>query len=186
VGGAASVGVGLALGAFSYFFASRRLDRGQDQRASSQAGSGAAASSGTALALGATLDGIPEQLVLGIGLASGEGISASLLLAIFISNLPESIGSASEMRAAGRDSGWIMRLWVVVAVVVTIATVAGYALADVTGDVFTAGIDGFAAGALLVMLIDTMIPDAAKDAGRVAGLVSVLGFALAAGLSNLS
>ena len=186
VGGAASVGIGLALGAFSYFFASRRLDRGQDQRASSQAGSGAAASSGTALALGATLDGIPEQLVLGIGLASGEGISASLLLAIFISNLPESIGSASEMRAAGRDSGWIMRLWVVVAVVVTIATVAGYALADVTGDVFTAGIDGFAAGALLVMLIDTMIPDAAKDAGRVAGLVSVLGFALAAGLSNLS
>jgi len=186
VGGAASVGVGLALGAFSYFFASRRLDRGQDRRASSQAGSGAAASSGTALALGATLDGIPEQLVLGIGLASGEGISASLLLAIFISNLPESIGSASEMRAAGRDSGWIMRLWVVVAVVVTIATVAGYALADVTGDVFTAGIDGFAAGALLVMLIDTMIPDAAKDAGRVAGLVSVLGFALAAGLSNLS
>ena len=185
VGGAASVGIGLALGAFSYFFASRRLDRGQDQRASSQAGSGAAASSGTALALGATLDGIPEQLVLGIGLASGEGISASLLLAIFISNLPESIGSASEMRAA-RDSGWIMRLWVVVAVVVTIATVAGYALADVTGDVFTAGIDGFAAGALLVMLIDTMIPDAAKDAGRVAGLVSVLGFALAAGLSNLS
>jgi zinc transporter, ZIP family len=189
VGGAASVGVGLALGALTYFFASRRLDRGQDRRghrAPSRSGSGAAASSGTALALGATLDGIPEQLVLGIGLASGEGISASLLLAIFISNLPESIGSASEMHDAGRDSRWIMRLWVVVAIVVTIATVAGYALADVTGDVFTAGIDGFAAGALLVMLIDTMIPEAAKDAGRVAGLVSVLGFALAAGLSNLS
>jgi ZIP family zinc transporter len=90
------------------------------------------------------------------------------------------------MHEAGRDSRWIIRLWVVVAVVVTIATVAGYALADVTGDVFTAGIDGFAAGALLVMLIDTMIPEAAKDAGRVAGLFSVLGFALAAGLSNLS
>ena len=186
VGGPASVGIGLALGAFSYFFASRRLDRGQDHRAPSRSGSGAAASSGTALALGATLDGIPEQLVLGIGLASGGGISASLLLAIFISNLPESIGSASEMHAGGRDSRWIMRLWVIVAVVVTIATVAGYALADVTGDVFTAGIDGFAAGALLVMLIDSMIPEAAKDAGPVAGLVSVLGFALAAGLSNLS
>jgi ZIP family zinc transporter len=189
VGGPGSVGIGLALGALTYFFASRRLDRGRsgrDRRAPSRPGGGAAASSGTALALGATLDGIPEQLVLGIGLASGEGISASLLLAIFISNLPESIGSASEMHEAGRDGRWIIRLWVVVAVVVTIATVAGYALADVTGDVFTAGIDGFAAGALLVMLIDTMIPEAAKDAGRVAGLVSVLGFALAAGLSNLS
>ena len=72
------------------------------------------------------------------------------------------------MRAAGRGSGGSCGSGYV-AVVVTIATVAGYALADVTGDVFTAGIDGFAAGALLVMLIDTMIPDAAKDAGRVAG-----------------
>jgi ZIP family zinc transporter len=186
VGGPGSVGIGLALGALTYFFASRRLDPDEGHRAPSRAGSGDAASSGTALALGATLDGIPEQLVLGIGLASGAGISASLLLAIFISNLPEAIGSASEMHAGGRDSRWIIRLWIVVAVVVTIATVAGYALADVTGDVFTAGIDGFAAGALLVMLIDSMIPAAAKDAGRVAGLVSVLGFALAAGLSNLS
>jgi ZIP family zinc transporter len=67
-----------------------------------------------------------------------------------------------------------------------VATVTGWALADAAGDSFTAGIDGFAAGALLVMLIDSMIPEAARLAGRVAGLVSVLGFALAAGLSNLS
>ena len=79
-----------------------------------------------------------------------------------------------------------MKLWLVVAVAVTVATVAGYALADVTGDAFTAGIDGFAAGALLVMLIDSMIPEARSSAGRVAGLVSVLGFAVAAGLSSLS
>ena len=63
------------------------------------------------------------------------------------------------------------------------ATVAGYAIADAaTGDL-QAAIDGFAAGALLVMLIDSMIPDARDDAGRAAGLVTVLGFALAAGLS---
>ena len=90
------------------------------------------------------------------------------------------------MRDAGRDGRGIVRLWLVVAAAVTIATIAGYGLADVAGDSLTAAIDGFAAGALLVMLIDSMIPDATKDAGRVAGLVSVLGFAVAAGLSNLS
>ncbi|MFN8112603.1 MAG: hypothetical protein U0R51_05330 [Solirubrobacterales bacterium] len=186
VGGAGGVGAGLAVGALSYYAASRRLDRGggrKGHRAPSRAG--AAAGGGTALALGATLDGIPEQLVLGIGLAGGAGVSAPLLLAIFISNLPEAIGSASEMHADGRDRRSILRLWIVVAVAVTIATVAGYALADVTGPSFTAAIDGFAAGALLVMLIDSMIPEAADKAGRIAGLVSVLGFAVAAGLSNM-
>ena len=187
VGGAGGVGIGLAVGALSYYLASRRLDRGGERkghRAPSRAGA-APAVGGTALALGATLDGIPEQLVLGIGLAGGAGVSAPLLLAIFISNLPEAIGSASEMHADGRSRPSILRLWIVVGVVVTIATVGGYALADVTGPSFTAVIDGFAAGALLVMLIDSMIPEAAEKAGRVAGLVSVLGFAVAAGLSNM-
>jgi ZIP family zinc transporter len=190
VGGAGSVAVGLALGALAYYLASRALDRSGERRGHrppSRPGAGTdAAKGGTALALGATLDGIPEQLVLGIGLAAGGGISASLLLAIFISNLPEAIGSASEMHEAGRSRRAIVRLWVAVASVATLATVAGWALADVTGSGFTAGADGFAAGALLVMLIDSMIPEAATRAGRAAGLVSVLGFAVAAGLSNLS
>lgn len=187
VGGAGGVGAGLAVGALSYYSASRRLDRGGDRqghRAPSRAGA-APGEGGNALALGATLDGIPEQLVLGIGLAGGAGVSAPLLLAIFISNLPEAIGSASEMHESGRGRRAILGLWLVVAVAVTVATVAGYALADVTGPSFTAALDGFAAGALLVMLIDSMIPEAADKAGRVAGLVSVLGFAVAAGLSNM-
>lgn len=185
VGGAGWVGVGLALGAFTYFFASRRLEQG-DEATEARGHRPPSGSGGKALALGATLDGIPEQLVLGIGFAAGDGISASLLLAIFISNLPEAIGSSSEMSDSGKSNRTIVRLWIVVAVVVTGATTAGYLLADVTGDAFTAGIDGFAAGALLVMLIDSMIPEARGSAGRVAGLASVLGFAVAAGLSSIS
>ena len=61
-----------------------------------------AADGGPALALGAFLDGIPEQAVLGIGLASGEGVSVGLLAAIFVSNLPEAIGSATEHAAPPR------------------------------------------------------------------------------------
>jgi zinc transporter, ZIP family len=185
VGGAAITGIGLGVGALTYFFLdgliARRSATGRGRKGRSE-GSG----SGTALALGAFLDGIPEQLVLGISIASGAGVGVSLLVAIFVSNLPESLGSASDMRQAGRSREAILRLWVLVALICTVATVVGYLAADAVSGNAKAAIDGFAAGALLVMLIDSMIPDARNDSGRAAGLVTVLGFAVAAGLSSLS
>jgi len=177
--------IGLAAGGLTYFGLDRILEP-EDQPARRRGRSPGDQSAGIGLALGAFLDGIPEQLVLGIGLATGEGLSVSLLVAIFVSNLPEAIGSATAMRESGRTHSFILRLWVAVAAVCTLATVAGYALADAATDRLKAGIDGFAAGALLVMLIDSMIPDAARKAGRTAGLVTVLGFAVAAGLSTMS
>ncbi|MFL5896856.1 MAG: ZIP family metal transporter [Solirubrobacterales bacterium] len=185
IGGAPVTGIGLGVGALTYYFLdgsiARRSGAGRGRRGRTQ-GSG----SGTALALGAFLDGIPEQLVLGINIAAGAGVGVSLLVAIFVSNLPESLGSASDMRKAGRPREAIIRLWVVVAGICAVATVVGYLAADAVQGHAKAAIDGFAAGALLVMLIDSMIPDARKDAGRGAGLVTVLGFAVAAGLSSLS
>jgi zinc transporter, ZIP family len=89
------------------------------------------------------------------------------------------------MRAAGTRPAAIRRLWFLVALVCVAATVAGYAIADnVSGDL-NAGVDGFAAGALLVMLIDSMIPDAVRQGGDISGLVTVLGFAVAAALSSV-
>ena len=169
-GGFPAVAIGLAVGALTYFLADRRVE-------SMGAGSG--------LALGAFLDGIPEQLVLGIGIASGEGVSVSLLVAIFVSNLPEAIGSADEMSEAGRSRREVLWLWAGVALCCTLASVVGWAAADVAGGRMRAAIDGFAAGALLVMLVDSMIPDAFRRARQVAGLVTVLGFAVAAGLSEI-
>jgi len=162
--GGPAVGAGLAVGALTYFLADRALPD----------------SGGSGLALGAFLDGIPEQAVLGIGLASGEGVSVGLLAAIFVSNLPEAIGSATDMHAPRRK---VIGLWIAVAVVCTVATVAGYAIADSVSDTVRGAINGFAAGALLVMLIDSMIPEARRKGGDVAGLVTVLGFAVAAALS---
>jgi len=141
---------------------------------------------GTPLALGAFLDGIPEQLVLGIGIASDDGIGLGLLVAIFISNLPEATGSASEMLEGAISRRRVLQLWTAVAVVCTAATVAGWGMASAASDNLRAAIDGFAAGALLVMLIDSMIPDARRGASRQAGLVATLGFAVAAGLSSVS
>jgi zinc transporter, ZIP family len=185
VGDRGSTAGGLAIGALVYYLLDGAIaemgptGRGRVGRSS---GSGA----GVALALGAFLDGVPEQMVLGIGLAGGAGVSVSLLVAIFVSNLPEAIGSASEMRRAGRGDRTIVRLWLAVAVVCALATVVGFALADNVSNNLKAAIDGFAAGALLVMLVDSMIPDATHKSGRTAGLVTTLGFAVATGLSFTS
>ncbi|MDQ5832636.1 MAG: ZIP family metal transporter, partial [Actinomycetota bacterium] len=136
-----------------------------------------------ALALGSFLDGIPEQLVLGITIATGGDVSLGLLAAIFVSNLPEGVGGASDMRAQGESRRKVTRLWLGVTVVCALATPLGFAIADVASDWFKGAINGFAAGALLVMLVDSMIPEATKQAGRTTGLVTALGFAVAAALS---
>lgn len=178
VGGPVPVAGGLALGAVTFYLADRAVERvgGRD-------GGGSA---GLPLALGALLDGVPEQAVLGIGLATGEGVSVALLVAIFVSNLPEGVGSAADMRQAGKSARAVVGLWTAVAVICTLATLGGYLVADAAGGGVRAGINGFAAGALLVMLVDSMVPEAREKAGSRAGLATVLGFAVAAGLSNLT
>ena len=172
VGGAWPVAVGLAVGGATFYLANRAVKA---------ASSGGAA--GATLALGAFLDGIPEQAVLGIGLAQGQGISMALVVAIFASNLPEAIGSASAMHASGRSVKQVLALWAVVAAACALATSGGYLAAGAVSGTTSALIDGFAAGALLTMLIDSMVPEAKDRAQDLAGLATVAGFALAAGLS---
>ncbi|MFL5852722.1 MAG: ZIP family metal transporter [Solirubrobacteraceae bacterium] len=181
VGDPGFLGLGLAVGAITYYALNRRV--GRPRRGNHR---GADKNAGAALALGAFLDGIPEQTVLGIGIATGEGVSVGLLVAIFVSNLPEAIGSSTDMRAAGTRVRAIRRLWALVALICTAATVAGYAIADNVSGNLNAAVDGFAAGALLVMLIDSMIPEAVRKGGDLSGLVTVLGFAVAAALSGVS
>ena len=169
IGSPASVGGGLALGAVTYFVADGLI---------------AHSGPGTSLALGSFLDGVPEQAVLGIGLAGGEPVSVALLAAIFVSNLPEGIGAGVDMQKGGMARARILRIFLAVAVVCTLSSGAGYAIADsVSGD-FQAVVNGFAAGALLVMLIDSMIPESREKGGRPAGLIAVVGFAVATALSN--
>jgi len=186
IGGFDALSLGLAAGALTYWGANRVVERITGPRRGGPSSQGENVDAGPALALGAFLDGLPEQAVLGIGIAAGEGVSVGLLAAIFISNLPEAVGSATAMRGSGQSRGTIIRLWLVVAAICAIATVVGYAIADTASNDLRGAIDGFAAGALLVMLIDEMIPDAAKQAGDVAGLLTVLGFAVAAALSAAS
>jgi ZIP family zinc transporter len=166
--GGVPVAIGLGVGAITYFVAAGRV---------------ASMGGGGALALGAFLDGIPEQMVLGIGLAGGQSVSAGLLAAIFVSNLPEAIGGATDMKRHMHTEKQVILNWLWIAGFCAIATVIGYAIADIASNDLRAGINGFAAGALIVMLVDSMIPEATEQAGRTTGLVTTLGFAVAAGLS---
>jgi ZIP family zinc transporter len=175
VAGPGWVALGLAAGALTYYFVNEALGRHEST-----------GGAGTALALGAFLDGIPEQAVLGISLAEGGEVSVGLLVAIFVSNLPEAIGSATELRMGGIAPRRIRQLWIGVALICVLAAGGGYAIADVTGGHLQAAVNGFAAGALLVMLVDEMIPSATRKFGQRAGLVTTLGFAVAAGLSGMS
>jgi ZIP family zinc transporter len=184
IGSPGRAGIGLALGAATYFLADGLIARRTGSGAGNGTG-GQAEGSGTSLALGSFLDGIPEQLVLGIGLAGGDSVSVALLAAIFVSNLPEGIGASVDMEASGMSRNWIIRLFVAIAVVCALASGIGYAIADSISDDLQASVNGFAAGALLVMLIDSMIPESRSKGGQVAGLIAVVGFAVATTLSNL-
>lgn len=175
--GPVPLAIGIAAGAVAFFLADRAV-----VALGGRAGAGAA---GLPLALGALLDGIPEQAVLGIGIAGGGGVGIALLIAIFVSNLPEGVGSAADMREGGTSRRTILLMWASVALVCMLASVGGYLVADIAPPQLRGGINGFAAGALLVMLTDSMIPEAKEKARDWAGLCVVAGFALAAALSQL-
>jgi zinc transporter, ZIP family len=184
LGGADTVTFGLAAGALSYFAGDWAIARRGAKTRMSSAGEQRGTAS-TALLLGAVLDGIPESAVIGITVLEGGEVGVAVLLAVFISNLPEALSSSTGMRQGGHATGNILLTWTAVVVASALAATLGYGFLDgASGD--TIGfIQAFAAGAVLTMLVDTMIPEAFSRGGRAVGLVTVLGFALAYLLSTL-
>jgi zinc transporter, ZIP family len=184
LGGADAVTIGLALGALAYFAGDSVIERrGGGNRMSSMGEQ--SAGSANALLLGAVLDGIPESAVLGITLLEGSGVGVAVLAAIFLSNLPEALSSTTGMRMAGHRPGRVLTTWAVVVVVSAISAALGYGLLDGASGNLVGLIQAFAGGAVLTMLVDTMIPEAFARGHRAVGLVTVLGFALAYLLSTL-
>jgi zinc transporter, ZIP family len=178
------VAVGLFAGALTFFGGDTLIDRRGGEGRKSMGG---AQAGGVALAivLGIVLDGIPESFVVGIDLLSGEGISAAFIAAVFLSNLPESAAATSGLKKAGWEDVRIYGLWVSVTLVAGVAAALGYELlAGASGNTI-AFVLAFAAGAILTMLADTMMPEAFEKGGRVAGLATTLGFATAVLLTSI-
>ncbi|GGV41908.1 MULTISPECIES: ZIP family metal transporter [Paenarthrobacter] len=132
--------------------------------------------SGTAIAIGALIDGIPESVVLGVGLLAGGAISPAMLAAVFISNVPEGLSSTAGMKKSGRSPAYVFGTWVGIAVFSGIAALVGFTALENAPDSVIAFITAIAAGGILAMLADTMIPEAFEEHHNLTGLTAAVGF----------
>jgi ZIP family zinc transporter len=180
LGGAVRSGLGLLAGAGAFVAVDSALDRylaghsGPEER--EVAAAGARGGVGWALLAAVTLDGVPENLALGVSLV--EGASLTLLVAIFFSNLPESLVGAQAMRSEGRSARIVILTWLACAVLLTLAVVLGRGIAGGLSDEVLAVALGFAGGAVLASLADTLMPEAFEHGRPLNAFATAAGFFL--------
>lgn len=173
--------IGMAAGALTFYFADRWVDSLEDGgKKSDQPASGG---SGTSILLGSLLDGVPESLVLGLSLVHSPQVSLAFIFAVAISNIPQGLGGTAGMLKSGWSRQRITRLWLAVCGLSILAAMVGYGVGQLVSGVTGAMVDAFAAGALLVMLTSSMIPESYEDGGKESGLALVLGFVVASAMA---
>lgn len=139
-----------------------------------------------AIVLGTVLDGIPESTVIGLTIFQGGAVGAAYLTAVFVSNLPEAISSTSGLVTSGWRRARILWMWAGIAAVSALASLAGYSIFQNASPEVVSFVLTFAAGAILTMLADTMIPEAYEHGGKLTGVVTTLGFVVAFGIHQVS
>jgi ZIP family zinc transporter len=168
---------GFFAGACTFFFTDFLIGK-----MSSGKSKAADASKNTALivpmVLAIILDGIPESIVLGLGMIEMGTVSLAMLIAVFVSNLPEAIAGSTGMKSSGWSKKKIILLWLFIALVCAVSTIAGFSLFAQASNKWLAFIQAFAGGAILMMLANSMMPEAYKHGGKLAGVFTVLGFFL--------
>ena len=167
--------LGLFAGAFTFFFSDRLIGRlagadPVDLDASAQS------RLVIPMVLAIILDGVPESIVIGLGIFEGGAISLAMLVAVFVSNLPEAIAGTVGMKAGGASNRKIIVLWILIALVCAVASVGGYTLFRGVSAAWLAFVQAFAGGAILMMLANSMIPEAYEHGGKLAGVFTVMGF----------
>jgi ZIP family zinc transporter len=175
--------LGFACGGLTFYVGDVVVDRMGGEGRKSMTGQAQLAGSASAIVLGTVLDGIPESFVLGSSLVEEGAVPVAVVVGVFVSNVPEALSGTAGLLAAGWTRGRVFRMWSGVVAASVVATVGGWLLIDNVGNAGGAFVTAFAAGALLVMLADTLMPEAFELGGREAGLLTALGFAVGFGLS---
>jgi ZIP family zinc transporter len=187
-GGFDSTAFGFLAGAAVYTMANIAISRrgGHHRKRSGEQQQTAEEGGGLAIAVGALLDGVPESIVIGVSLLQGGGVSLVAVIAVFLSNIPEGLSSAAGMRRARRSDRYIFGVWGGIALASGLAALIGYTAFAGAGPDLLALTNAVAAGAILAMLVDTMIPEAFEETQEYAGLITVTGFLAAFVLSKMS
>jgi ZIP family zinc transporter len=168
---------GLFAGAFTFYFSDRLIGKlGARNHMSIEASKHSGLVIPMVLAI--ILDGIPESIVIGLGIFEGDKVSLAMLVAVFISNLPESIAGSTGMKAGGWSRKKIILLWLVIALICAVSAVVGYSLFSSASEQWLSFIQAFAGGAILIMLANSMMPEAFEHGGKLAGIFTVLGFSI--------
>jgi len=185
-GGLLPIVAGALAGSVGYAIADWIVSaRGGHHRKNSGTGQQSASEgSGLAIAIGSLLDGIPESIVLGLTVISGKGLSVAMFAAIFLSNFPEGLSSAMGMRHAGRSPAYVFGLWAIIVVLSGASSLAGAAFLQGAAPQLLATVNAVAAGALLTMVVNTMIPEAVDEEHKLTGVLVVVGLLIAFALSN--
>ncbi|RLK52077.1 ZIP family metal transporter [Microbacterium telephonicum] len=198
-GGLVATVVGFVVGAVLYIVADALVSRPRRARSGAagtterpagivprRAAAGLAGGSGIAIAAGALIDGIPESIVMGLSVVGGGGLSVPIVAAVAISNIPEGLGSTAALKRQGSGAGAVFGLWGGIAVITVVAACAGYLLFQSAPAELTAVVTTIAAGGLLAMVCNTMIPEAFEKQRMLTGLWATLGFLAAFVLHEVS
>jgi ZIP family zinc transporter len=144
-----------------------------------------ASSAGMAIALGALLDGIPESAAIGVSMLEGGSVALVTVFAVFMSNIPEGLSSSAGMKKAGKSASFVFTLWIVITIVLALSAYLGFTLLGQYGNEYIGFATAVAAGAILVMIIQTMIPEAFEDMHDITGPIAAIGFLVAYSASEM-
>lgn len=130
------------------------------------------------IVVGSVVDGVPESMILGIQVGAGLTISLGFVAAVFISNIPQAIAPSADLAASGWGPGRLGRLWLLVVLACGVAAALGFLATDVSSAVQGDRAAALAAGGLLAMLTNSLMPFSFERGGALAGAATALGFCL--------